>query len=172
MTLDHTYHREFADIRSAAVAGIADKDLAPCPSLAGKHDQDLRDTAVTWLARAGATLLEITAITGHNLASIHNIMKHYLAITPDSATPHCQAGHLDGTAGNEGRVSAVRSFFVAMISSLLVAGCSDEADDDFRASEHERLEALCADLDRLSQDTKVEAERQRIDDIRLANCPS
>ncbi len=50
---------------------------------AGKHDQDLRDTAVTWLARAKATLPEIAAITGHSLKSIHDIMKHYLAITPE-----------------------------------------------------------------------------------------
>ena len=57
--------------------------LPPCPSLADKRDQDLRDTAVTWLARAGATLPEIASITGHSLASIHAIMKHYLAMTPE-----------------------------------------------------------------------------------------
>jgi hypothetical protein len=55
------------------------------PALAGKRDQDLRDTAVTWLARAGATLPEIAAITGHSLRSIHNVLKHYLAITPELA---------------------------------------------------------------------------------------
>jgi hypothetical protein len=55
----------------------------PYPSIAGKRDQDLRDTAVTWLARAGSTLPEIAAVTGHSLTSIHNIMKHYLAITPE-----------------------------------------------------------------------------------------
>jgi hypothetical protein len=55
----------------------------PCRSLTDKHDQDLRDTAVTWLARAGATLPEIASITGHSLGSIHSIMKHYLALSPE-----------------------------------------------------------------------------------------
>jgi hypothetical protein len=55
------------------------------PALAGKRDQDLRDTAVTWLANAGCTLPEIASITGHSLQSIHSILKHYLAITPELA---------------------------------------------------------------------------------------
>lgn len=59
--------------------------LRPCPSLAGKQDRDLRDTAVTWLGRAGATVMEIAAITGHGLASIHSILKHYLALHPEMA---------------------------------------------------------------------------------------
>jgi integrase len=97
----NTYHHVFVDIRADAVAGIIDEEataaaraegrndpgpiwlIPPCPSLAGKHDQDIRDTAVTWLARAGATLPEIASITGHSLASIHNIMKHYLALSPE-----------------------------------------------------------------------------------------
>ena len=33
--------------------------------LAGKRYQDLRDTAVTWLARAGATMAEICAVSSH-----------------------------------------------------------------------------------------------------------
>jgi hypothetical protein len=96
-----TYRHEFARIRRIAVAGIPDEEAttearangrndsepiwrcAPHPSLANKRDQDLRDTAVTWLARASATLPEIAAITGHSLGSIHTIMKHYLAITPE-----------------------------------------------------------------------------------------
>lgn len=63
--------------------------LEPCPSLFDvktrtfKRDQDLRDTAVTWFARSGAELAEIASITGHSLRSIHEILKHYLAITPE-----------------------------------------------------------------------------------------
>jgi integrase len=72
-----TYRHEFSDLRAIAAK--------QCPSLASKRDQDLRDTAVTWLARAGATLPEIASITGHSLRSIHNILKHYLAITPELA---------------------------------------------------------------------------------------
>jgi hypothetical protein len=49
-----------------------------CPSLADKRDQDLRDTAVTWLARAGCTLMEICAISGHSPASVQTIVNHYL----------------------------------------------------------------------------------------------
>jgi hypothetical protein len=48
-----------------------------------KHDQDLRDTTVTWLARAKATLPEICGITGHSPRGVHEIMKHYLAVTPE-----------------------------------------------------------------------------------------
>ncbi len=59
--------------------------LPQCPSVATKRDQDLRDTAVTWLARAGCNELQIAAITGHSLASIHNVLKHYLALHPEMA---------------------------------------------------------------------------------------
>jgi hypothetical protein len=48
------------------------------------------------------------------------------------------------------------------------AGCSVGADP-----KPTRLESLCAELDGFTQDTKiVEADRQRIDDIRLDYCPS
>ncbi len=64
---------------------------AACPSLAGGggalafHEADLRDTAVTWLALAGATIPEICAISGHSLASATRILKHYLAAHPQMA---------------------------------------------------------------------------------------
>jgi integrase len=90
---EHTYRHVFADVRALAIKGSNEYGLPPCASLtwieAGapkmKRDQDLRDTAVTWLARAGATVPEIASITGHSLASIYAIMKHYLAITPELA---------------------------------------------------------------------------------------
>jgi hypothetical protein len=66
----HTYRHEFAKVRTLAARR--------CASLAGKRDQDLRDTAVTWLARAGCTLMEICAITGHSAQSVQTIIKHYL----------------------------------------------------------------------------------------------
>jgi len=50
----------------------------------------------------------------------------------------------------------------------MLAGCSVGADP-----KPTRLESLCAELDSFTQDTKiVEADRQRIDDIRLDYCPS
>lgn len=64
-----------------------------CPSLAGIaaegikpfQESDLRATAVTWMAMAGATIPEIIAVTGHTLASATNILRHYLATNPGMA---------------------------------------------------------------------------------------
>jgi integrase len=63
----------------------AEQILPPCPSLLDFRDQDLRDTAVTWLARAGAQELEIAAITGHSLKTIKQILEHYFGLHPDLA---------------------------------------------------------------------------------------
>ncbi|MEP4754800.1 MAG: hypothetical protein ABJZ74_18875 [Nitratireductor sp.] len=65
---------------AAALAGFK-----PVASLADLRDQDLRDTAVTWLARAGCDLFQIASITGHELASIQSILKHYLGLHPELA---------------------------------------------------------------------------------------
>ncbi len=78
------YSKAFARVRDAAANGVEDK-LKPMPSIADGRDQDLRDTAVTWLARAGATLPEICAITGHSLQAATQVLKHYLASHPDLA---------------------------------------------------------------------------------------
>lgn len=98
-----TFKMHFALVRDAAIAGIVDEEatararaqhaadrrndepptvwrVAPCPSLADFTFPDLRDTAVTWYARAGSTVPEIAAITGHSLKSIYTILKHYLAL--------------------------------------------------------------------------------------------
>ena len=68
---DHFRHT-FADVRAVAAQA--------CPSVASKHFQDLRDTAVTRLALAGCDLIRIIAITGHSAASVQMIMKHYLTL--------------------------------------------------------------------------------------------
>ncbi|MEP1572387.1 hypothetical protein [Roseibium album] len=62
-----------------------DPEIPPCDELDGFRDQDLRDTAVTWLARAGCDATEIAAITGHSLKSVNEILKHYLGLHPDLA---------------------------------------------------------------------------------------
>lgn len=72
---------EAARLQQAAPAWL----IAPHQPLEGLRDQDLRDTAVTWLALAGCTLPEIAAVTGHTLDSITSIMKHYLARHPELA---------------------------------------------------------------------------------------
>lgn len=97
------YRQVFALVREGAVRGlILDIDgkvqLGPqkagyngpwlveaCPSLADFHDQDLRDTAVTWMALAGATIPEIISVTGHSEKSASQILKHYLGRHPEMA---------------------------------------------------------------------------------------
>lgn len=77
-----------------AVTLLAAAGLAPMTSLADFRDQDLRDTAVTWLTLAGCTKWEIAAITGHSLKSIDGILSHYFGLHPDlarSATAKLQA---------------------------------------------------------------------------------
>ena len=69
------YRARFLQVRARAI-----KD--GCKSLADFRDQDLRDTAVTWLALAGATIPEIINITGHTAESATRILKHYLAQHP------------------------------------------------------------------------------------------
>lgn len=65
-----TYRHVFGEVRARAAAAM--------PSLAGKRDQDLRDTAVTWLARASCTMAEICAVSGHSPRSVQTIVEHYL----------------------------------------------------------------------------------------------
>jgi integrase len=64
--------RYFADCwqEAAQAAGITDL-----------HFHDLRGTAVTMLAEAGATVPEIAALTGHSLAHAQRILDKYLART-------------------------------------------------------------------------------------------
>lgn len=50
------------------------------------HFNDLRGTAVTLLAEAGATVPQICAITGHTLASATRILERYMAMTKALAT--------------------------------------------------------------------------------------
>lgn len=82
---EHHYRSTFRRVREAAVAGVRDAAtgawlVEPVPGLDDFRDQDLRDTAVTWLARAGCTIPEICAITGHSLQSATMVLKHYLAM--------------------------------------------------------------------------------------------
>ena len=101
------YRHLFAQIRKLAVVGLLPHEtpdealkrgtpgenahaagawrLKPCPSLDGFHDQDLRDTAVTWIALGGATIPEIISVTGHTAESATTILKHYLARHPEMA---------------------------------------------------------------------------------------
>jgi len=67
-----------ADFFSREIREVADE-----AGLIGHWFHDLRRTAVVNLARAGATVPEITAVTGHSTDQAGKVLKHYLF--PDSA---------------------------------------------------------------------------------------
>lgn len=83
------YAHQFAKLRAAAAKGLPAKEgrpaIDPMKSLLTLRDQDLRDTAVTWLGMAGCTIPEICAITGHSLLSAYTILRHYLDINQEMA---------------------------------------------------------------------------------------
>lgn len=67
-----THGRDFRRVREAVAAELPD---------AGKKEyRDLRDTAITRLALAGCTIVEISAITGHEMKTITTVLKHYIAL--------------------------------------------------------------------------------------------
>ncbi|RMF02558.1 MAG: hypothetical protein D6773_08485 [Alphaproteobacteria bacterium] len=66
------FNKQWLKVRAAACCTV--------PSCADIKFLDLRDTAVTRLAMSGCSKYEIAAITGHALASIDTIMKHYLVL--------------------------------------------------------------------------------------------
>ena len=90
---EHEFRKRFREVRAQAATGNF-------VSIASKQFRDLRDTAVTRLALAGCTIAEIRAITGHTLASIHQILKHYLAL--DEAMADAAIGRLKAWMAEEG----------------------------------------------------------------------
>lgn len=72
------YRHVFMTVRDSATKQTA--------SLGDFRDQDLRDTAVTWLARAGSSTAEIISITGHSEKQAEEILsRHYLGAVPERA---------------------------------------------------------------------------------------
>ncbi|KQT53736.1 hypothetical protein ASG43_18070 [Aureimonas sp. Leaf454] len=49
------------------------------------NDQELRDTAVTWMTLDGVTIPEFSSVTGHKAESATTILKHDLARYPEMA---------------------------------------------------------------------------------------
>jgi integrase len=72
-----TFRHRFAEVRAAACETE--------PSLEDFWFMDLRDTAITWLANAGATVPEIAAVSGHSIETVHSILKHYLEANESQA---------------------------------------------------------------------------------------
>jgi integrase len=89
---EHTFRHRFAELR--AIAAI------DCASVADLRFQDLRDTAVTWLARAECTIPEIASVTGHSLETINTVLKHYLVL--DESTNDSAMAKLHAWAEREG----------------------------------------------------------------------
>jgi integrase len=71
------FRHRFADVRAVAAK--------LCPTAADFWFMDLRDTAITWLANAGATVPEIAAVSGHSANTVHSILKHYLEANASQA---------------------------------------------------------------------------------------
>lgn len=67
-----SFNKAFRQVRAAIAADH--------PDAQAKWFLDFRDTAITRLALAGATLPEIRAITGHKLETIAAVLQHYLAL--------------------------------------------------------------------------------------------
>ena len=69
----------------AGVAGRTGPGAAPGPD-AGEgshlHFNDIRGTAITLLAEAGATVPQIVSITGHTMQSATRILERYLSMRP------------------------------------------------------------------------------------------
>ena len=80
-----TFRHRFAALREITIAGDRARGLDPCPSIAGKEFRDLRDTALTWLSWAGNDIKNISGVSGHALASLAQVLPHYIAIgSPDA----------------------------------------------------------------------------------------
>jgi integrase len=73
------FSQQFAKVRAHAAKTSGQPDIL------NKNVQDLRDTAVTRLALAECDLVQISAITGHSIQSIPQILKHYLVMQPAMA---------------------------------------------------------------------------------------
>lgn len=68
------------EVRRQASLAMPEQGLPAAPGITAKWFLDLRDTAITRLALADCTMIEISAISGHQLDTITTIMKHYLYV--------------------------------------------------------------------------------------------
>ena len=79
-----SFGRDFREVKAAVAADqqkiLLETGSNEAPSILGRLYLDLRDTAITRLAEAECTVVEIHSITGHELETIHKVLKHYLAV--------------------------------------------------------------------------------------------
>lgn len=72
---------EAVQLLGVTIDQVASMPIARVPELAGLWFRDLRDTAITWLARAGCNRYEISKVTGLSLQSVDAVLeKHYLVL--------------------------------------------------------------------------------------------
>lgn len=73
----HSFNKAFRLVREAAA-----KEM---PEIAERTYRDLRDTAVTRLALADCSVIQICSITGHEFQTVHQILRHYVKLDPKMA---------------------------------------------------------------------------------------
>lgn len=66
-------------------AELATAGVEALPSVADMTDQDLRDTCISWLPRAGANKWELAGFSGHAFGGDENVLGHYFSIDPEFA---------------------------------------------------------------------------------------
>jgi hypothetical protein len=84
---EHYFRHVFADIRTALAKEhptIAHADGTPTET-ATLLMMHLRHTAVTEMAVAGCTALQISGVTGHTIASVNLILSRYMSLTEELA---------------------------------------------------------------------------------------
>lgn len=67
-----TYGKRWRQVRTEAARTM--------PSVAGFNDQDFRDTAITWMLRAGCTETQVMSVSGHDYGGKTSILSHYADI--------------------------------------------------------------------------------------------
>ncbi len=79
---EDTFSKRFLALKRQAVAWLRkNQQQKAADTLDGKEFRDTRDTALTRLYLAGATVLQIAAISGHEPKTVHETLKHYIALT-------------------------------------------------------------------------------------------
>jgi len=66
-------------------AELAAAGIEAFASVADLTDQDMRDTCISWLPRAGANKWEVAGFSGHAFVGAENVLGHYFAIDPEFA---------------------------------------------------------------------------------------
>ena len=84
-----------------------------------KHDQDLRDTCIMLLDRAGCDLLTICDITGHPYRSAQTIVKHYRVRNADRARIADGKERMKGSSPAGPEFGAVVQFCSRRIGSII-----------------------------------------------------